>query len=230
MAETIHELQPAPQAARSSPLNCGAISPNLIESELFGHERGSFTGADRSCTGATSSARNGGTLFLDEITEMPIELQVKLLRVLETGTVMRVGGERSLPVDVRVDRRHQSRSRSRRSRDGKLREDLLYRLNVFPIALPPLRERGGRHRPAGRALPRRAQRGRGHAQASRRAAPSSGCARYRWPGNVRELKNVMHRAFILADEEIDAELPARTTWAARRGGGRPRRSAAPVRR
>ena len=120
-------------------MNCGAVSPNLIESELFGHERGSFTGADRQRKGYFERA-TGGTLFLDEITEMPIELQVKLLRVLETGTVVRVGGNEPIPVDVRVVAAT-NRDPAEAVTAGKLREDLYYRLNVFPIALPPLRNR-----------------------------------------------------------------------------------------
>ena len=115
-------------------MNCGAVSANLIESELFGHERGSFTGADRMHKGYFERAHHG-TLFLDEITEMPVELQVKLLRVLETSTVSRVGGNESIKVDVRI-----IAATNRRLEDavaaGKLREDLLYRLNVFPIQLP----------------------------------------------------------------------------------------------
>ena len=116
------------------------MSPNLIESELFGHERGSFTGADRLHKGYFERA-TGGTLFLDEITEMPIELQVKLLRVLETGTLIRIGGERPVEIDVRVIAAT-NRQPGEAVAAGKLREDLLYRLKVFPIHLPPLRERG----------------------------------------------------------------------------------------
>src|SRR5512143_1103876 len=139
VARTIHS-----QSRRSKeaflPVNCGAISANLIESELFGHERGSFTGADRSHKGYFERAHRG-TLFLDEITEMPFELQVKLLRVLETAAVIRIGGERPLPVDVRVIAAT-NRQPEEAVAQGKLREDLLYRLKVFPIPLPPLRERG----------------------------------------------------------------------------------------
>ena len=105
MAETIHSLSRRHKEP-FLPINCGAVSPNLIESELFGHERGSFTGADRLHKGYFERA-NRGTLFLDEITEMPLELQVKLLRVLETGKVTRIGGNEPITVDVRVHRRHQ---------------------------------------------------------------------------------------------------------------------------
>ena len=115
--------------------------PNLIESELFGHERGSFTGATQLRRGYFERA-SGGTLFLDEITEMPIELQVKLLRVLESGTLTRVGGEEPLSVNVRLIAAS-NRVPKEAVKAGKLREDLFYRLNVFPIRLPPLRDREG---------------------------------------------------------------------------------------
>ena len=139
-AETVHRLSKR-RKGPYLPLNCGAISPTLIESELFGHEKGSFTGAQRQHRGYFERA-SGGTLFLDEITEMPIELQVKLLRVLETGRIMRVGGDREVEVNVRVIAAT-NRSPDDAVKDGKLREDLFYRLKVFPIHLPPLRDREG---------------------------------------------------------------------------------------
>jgi len=123
------------------PLDCGSIPQNLIESELFGHERGSFTGAAQLRRGCFERAA-GGTLFLDEITEMPIELQVKLLRVLESGSLTRVGGDTPIPVNVRLIAAS-NRVPAEAVHGGKLREDLYYRLNVFPIVLPPLRERDG---------------------------------------------------------------------------------------
>ncbi|MBX6394041.1 MAG: sigma-54-dependent Fis family transcriptional regulator, partial [Burkholderiales bacterium] len=138
-AQTLHDLSRRKKKP-FLPLNCGAVSPNLIESELFGHEKGSFTGADRQHKGYFERA-DGGTLFLDEITEMPLELQVKLLRVLETGMVMRVGTNTPIPVDVRVIAAT-NRNPAKAVQEGKLREDLYHRLNVFPITLPPLRERG----------------------------------------------------------------------------------------
>jgi hypothetical protein len=122
------------------PLNCGAITPTLIESELFGHERGSFTGAAKRHKGYFERAHQG-TLFLDEIGEMPAELQVKLLRVLETGELMRIGGDSTVDIDVRV-LAATNRDPQRAVEEGKLREDLLYRLSVFPVRMPPLRERG----------------------------------------------------------------------------------------
>src|SRR3954467_8560586 len=136
VARTVHDLSRR-RARLMLAVNCGAISPNLIESEIFGHEKGSFTGADRPHQGFFERA-HGGTLFLDEITEMPLELQVKLLRVLETGLFMRVGSTTAQETDVRVIAAT-NRSPEQAVAQGKLREDLLYRLNVFPIELPPLR-------------------------------------------------------------------------------------------
>ena len=138
VAQTVHDLS----RRRRQPflaVNCGAIAHNLIESEIFGHEKGSFTGAERLHQGFFERA-NGGTLFLDEITEMPLELQVKLLRVLETGRYMRVGSTTTQETDVRVIAAT-NRPPLQAVADGRLREDLLYRLNVFPIELPPLRDR-----------------------------------------------------------------------------------------
>lgn len=213
VARSVHDLS----RRRSRPflaVNCGAISPNLIESEIFGHEKGSFTGADSQHQGFFERA-HGGTLFLDEITEMPLELQVKLLRVLETGTFMRVGSTQLREADVRVIAAT-NRSPEQAVAQHRLREDLLYRLNVFPIELPPLRERSNdvgllaehflqavcqREGPVKRFSPRALQR----------------LAAYRWPGNVRELRNVVQRAYVMADGEqisdewlpTDAGIPLR---------------------
>ena len=198
VAESVHKLSRRRKRAFIV-LNCGAIAPNLIESELFGHERGSFTGADRLHRGYIERA-NGGTLFLDEITEMPLELQVKLLRVLETGRFTRVGGEQELPVDVRVIAAT-NRDPHQAVLDQKLREDLLYRLRVFPIILPPLRDRVGDMDLLAEACLAELNKDEGTHKRLGRAALER-LRSYRWPGNVRELKNVMHRAFILADDEI----------------------------
>src|SRR5262245_57447211 len=140
VAQAIHELSRR-RSGPFVPVNCGAVSPNLIESTLFGHERGSFTGAERLHHGVFEQASEG-TLFLDEVSETPPELQVKLLRVLETGKVTRIGGESLIDVDVRV-LAATNRSPEQAIQEGKLREDLWYRLNVFRIDLPPLRERAG---------------------------------------------------------------------------------------
>ncbi len=197
-SETVHELS----QRRRGPflaINCGAVSPNLIESELFGHERGSFTGAGQRHRGHFERA-SGGTLFLDEITEMPIELQVKLLRVLETGSVLRIGGDTPIQTDVRVIAAT-NRNTSQAVAEGKLREDLYYRLNVFPISLPPLRERGGDVPLLARYFLDLLN----EAEQKQKRMTEDAVARlerYEWPGNVRELRNVVHRAFIMADDEV----------------------------
>ena len=197
-AQTLHQLSRRTRAP-FLPLNCGAISPTLIESELFGHERGSFTGAARRHKGYFERAHMG-TLFLDEITEMPIELQVKLLRVLETGTVARIGGDQPVDVDVRVVAAT-NRDPQKAVSEGKLREDLLYRLQVFPIHMPPLRERGEDvELLADYFLSQLNER-----QGTGKVFTEDSMERLKahtWPGNVRELKNVVHRAFIMADQEI----------------------------
>ncbi len=197
-AQTLHLLSRRSKAP-FLPLNCGAISPTLIESELFGHERGSFTGAQRRHKGYFERAHLG-TLFLDEISEMPIELQVKLLRVVETGQLMRIGGDQAVEVDVRVIAAT-NRDPQKAVQEGKLREDLLYRLQVFPIHMPPLNERGDDIQLLAEYF---------LAQLNERQGVSKELSEealerlrsHPWPGNVRELKNVVHRAFIMADEEI----------------------------
>jgi len=205
IAAAIHRLSPR-AAGPFLKVNCGALPEPLLESELFGHERGSFTGADRTHRGYFERAA-GGTIFLDEITEMPFELQVKLLRVLETATVLRIGGEQTLPVDVRVI------AASNRQPDdavshGKLREDLLYRLKVFPLHLPPLCERGEDVELLAQHFLAQLNKAEGTAKVLTRAALQR-MRMHRWPGNVRELKNLVHHAFILADEEIGVDcLPA----------------------
>jgi len=194
-------------------LNCGAISPNLVESELFGHERGSFTGALRRHEGVFERAR-GGTLFLDEITEMSPELQVKLLRALESREILRIGAERSTAVDVRVVAAT-NRDPHAAVAEGRLREDLLYRLLVFPIALPPLRERGEDVQILAEHFLARLN----AAAGARKSLSPAAVERLRshdWPGNVRELENTIERAFILSDDEIgpdDLALRAATAGA-----------------
>jgi two-component system, NtrC family, response regulator HydG len=185
------------------PVNCGAVAPNLIESELFGHERGSFTGADRVHRGYFERA-NRGTLFLDEITEMTADLQVKLLRVLETGTVTRIGGSDPIRVDVRFIAAT-NRSPEGAVADGKLRQDVLYRLSVFPIALPPLRERREDIELLAEHFLVQLNKQEGAAKVLSPEAVER-MTRYDWPGNVRELRNALHRAFILAEDEIGPEL------------------------
>ena len=208
VAQTIHQMS---RRAREPflPLNCGAVSPTLIESELFGHERGSFTGADRVHKGYFERT-NRGTLFLDEITETPLELQVKLLRVIETASVMRVGGSEALRVDVRVIAAT-NRSPEQAVAAGKLREDLLYRLNVFPIHLPTLWERREDVELLAQHFLNGLNQQEGTAKEFTRAAVER-LRTHRWPGNVRELRNVVQRAFIMAEEHIGVDsLPLGVT-------------------
>lgn len=206
VAESVHAM--SPRAGKPFvAINCAAIPATLIEAELFGHERGSFTGALRTREGVFERA-NGGTLLLDEITEMPLDLQSRLLRVLETKRLNRVGGSADLPVDVRVIA-STNRLPAQAFDEGRLREDIYYRLAVVTIELPPLRERGedilvlaefflgelnlrnGTHKRLSESLRNRFM-------------------RHRWPGNVRELRNAVERAYILCDGELDlseADMP-----------------------
>lgn len=201
VAHTLHDLSRRRKQV-FLPVNCGAISPQLIESEMFGHEKGSFTGALREHKGYFERA-NGGTVFLDEVTEMPLELQVKMLRVLETGTFMRVGSDREIEVDVRVIAAT-NRVPEEAVTEGKLREDLLYRLQVFPIQLPPLRTRGGDISMLANHFLEKLN---ATESTSKFFAPDSlkRLEAYNWPGNVRELKNVVQRAFIMADDVIEPD-------------------------
>ena len=202
VARAIHDLGRRRSKAFLA-INCGAISPHLMESEIFGHEKGSFTGANQQHRGFFERA-DGGTLFLDEITEMPLDLQVKLLRVLETGTFNRVGSTETQRTNVRL-LAATNRIPERAVREGKLREDLLYRLNVFPIRLPPLRERK-------EDLPLLAEHFLTEISASegkqKRFTQSAHAqiAAYHWPGNVRELRNVVQRAYVMAaDDKVGGE-------------------------
>jgi two-component system response regulator AtoC len=198
VAETVHELS---RRANEPYLvvNCAAISPTLIDSELFGHERGSFTGADRVHHGYFERAHRG-TLFLDEVSEMPLDLQSKLLRVLESGAVARVGGEKMLKIDVRIIAAS-NRDLEAAVAAGRFREDLLYRLNLFPIRLPPLRERVEDIEALTEHFLAELNR---QEDTHKTLAPATAAIlrRCAWPGNVRELKNVIHRAIILAEQEI----------------------------
>jgi len=180
-------------------LNCAAIPENLLESELFGHEKGAFTGADRRRIGKFEQC-NGGTLFLDEIGDMPPATQAKMLRVLQEQTFERVGGNAAIRVDVRLIAAT-NRDLQAAIEAGTFRADLFYRLNVFPIVVPPLRERTedipllveyfvGRYaRQAGKTIQRIAKRTLAYLQA------------YPWPGNVRELQNVIERSMIVCETD-----------------------------
>lgn len=201
VARRIHEL--SPRAGRPFvAVNCGAISPQLIASELFGHERGSFTGAIREHRGHFECA-DGGTLFLDEITEMPLEQQVALLRVLESGRFMRVGSQSELRSDIRV-LAATNRDPEEAVKEGDLREDLFYRLQVFSLRLPPLRERKEDIPLLAQHFIRELNREeRACKQLSRQALQA--LQNYHWPGNVRQLKHSLQRAFIMSGDEIRRE-------------------------
>ena len=198
IAARLHESSPRARG-RYLALNCGAVSPNLIESELFGHEKGSFTGASRQHAGYFERA-HGGTLFLDEITEMPMDLQVRLLRVLESKCVSRVGSSESLPVNVRVIAAT-NRDPREAVRQRKLREDLLYRLQVVPIEVPPLRARTGDARLLANHFLAELNRSASMSKTFSEDALER-IARHDWPGNVRELSNVVQRAFIMAEGRV----------------------------
>ena len=197
VARTIHELS----ARRQGPfvaINCAALPETLIESELFGHEKGSFTGASERRAGCFEVAQNG-TLLLDEIGEMPMQTQAKLLRILEDSKVRRLGGKSEFEVDVRVVAAT-NKVPEEAVRGGHLREDLYYRLNVFQIHLPPLRERKEDLRLIAEALI--SDLNRKHLCRIADLAPvvMQALEHHQWPGNVRELRNVLERAVILAGE------------------------------
>jgi DNA-binding NtrC family response regulator len=197
-AQTVHELS----RRRGRPLvaiNCGAVSANLIESELFGHEKGAFTGADRRRAGYFELAQ-GGTLFLDEVTEMPPDLQVKFLRVLETRSFRRVGGNEEIASDVRIIS-SSNRSLAEAVEKKTLREDLYYRLNVLPLHVVPLRERREDVPVLARYFLARIAESEGGGRRSFSQAALESLAAHPWPGNVRELRNAVHRAYVLSDGE-----------------------------
>ena len=202
VARAIHDLGPR-RAAPFVPINMAAIPRDLIEAELFGYERGAFTGASQRTAGRFEQAA-GGTLFLDEIGDMPLDAQTRLLRVLQQGEFTTIGGARAIRSDVRIVAAT-NRDLIQQVASGAFREDLYYRLNVVPVALPALRERRedvpllARHfldGAAAQGLPRR----------QLAADASAALAAHDWPGNVRELENLMRRLAVLSrDEVIDAE-------------------------
>jgi sigma-54 specific flagellar transcriptional regulator A len=208
IARRIHEF--SGRKGRFVPVNCGAIPDQLLESELFGHERGAFTGAVSSRMGRFELA-NGGTLFLDEIGDMPKALQVKLLRVLQERTIERVGGNLSTPVDIRlIAATH--RDLPKRIEEGLFREDLYYRLSVFPIEIPPLRERQDDIQLLVDEFVDRARRT--HGAHIRFSDDAIECLRsYSWPGNVREIANLIERLAVIgadrATTAADLPLPIR---------------------
>jgi len=213
IARCIHNN--SPRATRAFvPVNCAALSPTLIESELFGHEKGSFTGAAGQHIGRFERA-HGGTLFLDEIGEIDASLQAKLLRVLQEKSFERVGGTRQISVDVRVIAAT-NRDLNRSVAEGRFREDLYYRLNLFPIEMPPLRERGSDVIKLARFFLARACKS--MSRPALRLTPEAErvLVGYNWPGNVRELENTMERMAILCDDAVEpGDLPITASGATR---------------
>ena len=220
VAQAVHALSPRAGGPFRA-INCAALPATLLESELFGHARGAFTGAVKDAPGHFQLA-DGGTLFLDEIGELPLEVQAKLLRVIETRTVLPVGGRDPIPVDVRiVSATH--RALRKEVEAGRFRADLMYRLRVIPVFLPTLRERPGDvallvgrlivdTNPRAR---RRIERVAGDALAA--------LERYDWPGNVRELKNALAYAYAIGDGPVIAlaDLPPEISGLERRGAAAP---------
>jgi two-component system, response regulator FlrC len=206
-ARFVHDNSPRAGGAFIA-INCAAIPENLLEATLFGHERGAFTGAQTSQAGKFEQA-NGGTLLLDEISEMPLALQAKLLRVLQEREVERVGGRKPIALDIRI-LATTNRDLADMVRDGRFREDLFYRLNVFPLRVPPLRERPRDIVPLARHFAARI----GAERRPRFSAEADAVLRsHSWPGNVRELENTVQRALILAsgDNITAADIVLSTT-------------------
>ncbi|HTS64673.1 MAG TPA: sigma-54 dependent transcriptional regulator [Candidatus Acidoferrales bacterium] len=185
-------------------LNCAAVPAELIESELFGHEKGSFTGAASRHIGKFEQA-NHGSLFLDEIGDMPVAMQAKLLRVLEERQIERVGGDRPIPVDVRVIVATH-RNLDELVKKGSFRQDLYHRVFVFPLVLPPLRERPGDIPALVAHFAAQVCQLNGWKARAFTADAMTALERYSWPGNVRELRNMVERLLLLADEAVDGEL------------------------
>ncbi|TRX72925.1 sigma-54-dependent transcriptional regulator [Pseudomonas mangiferae] len=204
VARALHNLSRRAKAPLIS-VNCAAIPETLIESELFGHEKGAFTGASAGRAGLVEAA-DGGTLFLDEIGELPLEAQARLLRVLQEGEIRRVGSVQSQKVDVRlIAATH--RDLKTLAKTGQFREDLYYRLHVISLRLPPLRERGSDVVEIARAFLERQRTRMGRADLRFAADAEQAIRHYSWPGNVRELENAIERAAILCESpDISAEL------------------------
>jgi two-component system, NtrC family, response regulator PilR len=208
VARSIHE-QGSRAAGPFIPVNCGAIPNELMESELFGHKKGSFTGATADKEGMFQAA-NGGTLFLDEVAELPLHMQVKLLRVIQEKTVRPVGGANELPIDVRIlSATHKSLSKM--VEDGRFRHDLYYRINVIELPVPPLRERRDDIPLIATSVLKRLSDEWGESAPSITDEAMQTLANYQFPGNVRELENILERAVALCDgqkiEVSDLQLP-----------------------
>jgi two-component system response regulator HydG len=203
LAKAVHELSPRSSMPFVS-LHCAAIPETLLEAELFGHEKGAFTGADKRRIGRFEQAK-GGTLFLDEVGEIPALMQVKLLRVLQERTIERIGSGEPIPTDVRVIAAT-NKDLAREVREGRFREDLYYRLNVVSIEIPPLRLRGADVLLLADSFLQRFARDNHRPIAGFTQAAKNKILAHRWPGNVRELENAVERAVVLSDgSEVDAD-------------------------
>jgi len=199
VARAVHRMSPR-GSGPFVPVDCGSIPPSLVEGELFGHEKGSFTGADR-CRPGKFEVASGGTLFLDEISNLPLHMQPKLLRALQDKQIWRIGGVRPLAADIRIVAAT-NQDLAALVRAGTFRRDLYHRLNEFSIVVPPLRERGGDVVPlATQFLELTNRELKKHVLGFSEAATQR-LMGHRWPGNVRELRNVVRRAVLLADTEI----------------------------
>ncbi|MCC6198354.1 MAG: PEP-CTERM-box response regulator transcription factor [Burkholderiales bacterium] len=199
IARAVHDLSPR-QGKRFVAINCAAIPENLLESELFGYEKGAYTGAAKQTIGKFEAA-NGGTLFLDEIGDLPVSLQAKLLRFLQERVIERVGGRQEIPVDVRiVCATH--RSLKDLIAAGSFREDLYYRLAEIVVELPPLRDRKGDAALLAHAFVRRSSKEQGTGEKTLMPDAIEAIDRHTWPGNVRELENVVKRAVIMSDGQV----------------------------
>jgi DNA-binding NtrC family response regulator len=216
VARTLHRSSPRADGPFIA-LNCAAIPAELIESELFGHEKGSFTGAGQRYAGKFEQAHRG-TLFLDEIGDMPLTMQAKLLRVLEEGEVERIGGSKPIAVDVRIlVATH--RDLEGLVRAGTFRQDLFHRVHVFPIVLPPLRERKEDIQPLIEHFARQVSGQNGWKEVTFNAAAIARLQEYPWPGNIRELRNMVERLLLLATDVVDSEVVELALPAAKAAGG-----------
>ena len=218
VARAVHRMSPR-ASGPFVPVDCGSIPQSLVEGELFGHEKGSFTGADR-CRPGKFEVASGGTLFLDEISNLPLDVQPNLLRALQDKQIWRIGGVRPLAADIRIIAAT-NQNLAVLVRAGTFRRDLYHRLNEFSIVVPPLRERGGDvvalatqfRELTNRELKKNVL---GFSEAATRMLMS-----HRWPGNVRELRNVVRRAVLLADSEIEPGHLALSDSPSDGGGSRP---------
>jgi two-component system response regulator PilR (NtrC family) len=199
VARSIHELGPR-AAGPFVPVNCGAIPSELMESEFFGHKKGSFTGAHADKDGLFQTA-NGGTLFLDEVAELPLHMQVKLLRVIQEKAVRPIGGRGEVPVDVRIlSATHKDLAHLTQA--GKFRQDLYYRINVIELRVPPLRERAGDIAVLATHILKRLAEQAGTPTPTMQPAALKALTEYDFPGNVRELENVLERAIALCEDGV----------------------------